>query len=220
MKKSKYIDHTLLKAFSTTSEIKLLCQEAIENDFKSVCVNPTHIELCKNELKDSDVLVCTVVGFPLGATLSAVKAYETRAAIEAGADEIDMVMNIGAAKEGNFELVYSDVKAVVEAAAGKTVKVILENCYLDESEIISACEACVKAGADFVKTSTGFGTHGATKEHVKLMKDTVKNAALVKAAGGVRTPEDLVDMIELGADRIGTSSGVKLIQGKKSEGNY
>ena len=183
MNYNKMIDHTVLKADTPLETVKRICDEAMEYGFASVCINPCHVAYCADYLKDSDVNVCTVIGFPLGANTSAVKAFETKDAIANGADEIDMVMNIGALKDKNYDLVRDDVKAVVEAAEGNCVKVILENCLLTKEEIVKACELCVEAGAAFVKTSTGFSTSGATPEDVKLMKDTVKGRCLVKAAG-------------------------------------
>lgn len=217
---NKYIDHTLLKANSTKAQILHLCEEAKEYDFASVCVNPTWVKTCAQALEGSDVMVCTVIGFPLGATTSAVKAFETKEAIANGASEVDMVINIGALKDQNYELVQSDVEAVVNAAEGKCVKVILETCLLTEEEIVKACELCVAAKATFVKTSTGFSTRGATVEDVKLMKNTVKDNCKVKAAGGVRCFADMEAMIDAGADRIGTSAGVKLMQKENVNSQY
>ncbi len=220
MEMNKYIDHTLLKADATYDKIETLCQEAKEYDFASVCVNSYWVKTCSELLKDTDVKVCTVIGFPLGAMSTKAKAFETSTAIEDGASEVDMVINIGELKAGHYDAVLEDIKAVVEAAKGNCVKVILENCLLTKEEIVKACELCVEAKATFVKTSTGFSTSGATVEDVKLMKDTVKNACLVKAAGGVRCYQDMVNMIEAGADRIGTSAGVKLMQNETSDGGY
>ncbi len=220
MKKSKYIDHTLLKPQSTKSQIEKLCQEAMEYDFASVCVNPCWVKYCASLLKDSDVMVCTVIGFPLGATTSQTKAFETRQAIENGADEVDMVMNIGALKDKNYDLVIEDIQAVVEAANGKCVKVILETCLLDDEEIVKACDCCVKAKATFVKTSTGFSTAGANPHVVDIMVKAVDGKCLVKAAGGVKTPEDMDEMIKIGANRIGTSSGVQLILKEDVKSSY
>lgn len=217
---NKLIDHTLLKADSTLSQIKKLCEEARTCDFASVCVNPTWVKLCAEELKDSDVKVCTVIGFPLGASTSASKAFETKDALANGAEEFDMVINIGALKDQNYELVEQDIRSVVEAAQGHCVKVILETCLLSKEEIIKACECCVNAKATFVKTSTGFSTAGATIENVKLMKESVHCACKVKAAGGVRSYEDLQKMVEAGADRIGTSAGVKLLQKENVNSSY
>lgn len=220
MELNKYIDHTLLKADATKEKILTLCEEAKAHNFASVCVNGYWVPTCATLLKGSDVMVCTVVGFPLGAMSSAVKAFETKHAIECGASEIDMVLNIGEMKAGNYDVVREDIKAVVEAANGTCVKVILENCLLTKEEIVKACELCVEAKATFVKTSTGFSTSGATFEDVKLMSDAVKGACKVKAAGGVRTYEDMENMIAAGADRIGTSAGVTLMNKETSTKDY
>ena len=211
MNYNKMIDHTVLKADTPLETVKRICDEAMEYGFASVCINPCHVAYCADYLKDSDVNVCTVIGFPLGANTSAVKAFETKDAIANGADEIDMVMNIGALKDKNYDLVRNDVKAVVEAANGTLVKVILETCLLTEDEIKKACELCVEAKADYVKTSTGFSTRGATIEDVQIMKAAVQGKAKVKAAGGVRTHEDMVKIVEAGADRIVTSAGCSLV---------
>mgnify|MGYP002617196068 CR=1 FL=1 len=212
MNYNKMIDHTVLKADTPLETVKRICDEAIEYGFASVCINPCHVAYCADYLKDSEFDVCTVIGFPLGANTSAVKAFETKDAIANGADEIDMVMNIGALKDKNYDLVRDDVKAVVEAANGTLVKVILETCLLTEDEIKKACELCVEAKADYVKTSTGFSTRGATIEDVRIMKEAVHGKAKVKAAGGVRTPEDMVKIVAAGADRIGTSAGCSLVK--------
>lgn len=212
MNYNKMIDHTVLKADTPLETVKRICDEAMEYGFASVCINPCHVAYCADYLKDSDVNVCTVIGFPLGANTSAVKAFETKDAIANGADEIDMVMNIGALKDKNYDLVRDDVKAVVEAANGTLVKVILETCLLTEDEIKKACGLCVEAKADYVKTSTGFSTRGATIEDVRIMKEAVHGKAKVKAAGGVRTPEDMVKIVAAGADRIGTSAGCSLVK--------
>ena len=211
MKRSKYIDHTLLKPEATQDPIEKLCQEAKQYDFASVCVNPYWVPFCKEELKDSDVKVCTVIGFPLGATSSASKAFETAHAIEQGADEVDMVMNIGELLAGHDQAVQKDIEAVVQAAQGKIVKVILETCLLNDAQIERACSLCVKAKADFVKTSTGFNSAGANTHVVEVMKQAVKGQAKVKAAGGVRNQADMDAMIAAGADRIGTSHGIELM---------
>lgn len=220
MKYNKFIDHTLLKANATQAEILQLCLEAKTYAFASVCVNPYWVVQCREALMGTDVKVCTVIGFPLGASASLSKANETRVALEQGADEFDMVINIGALKDKQDEVVLKDIQGVVAAAQGKTVKVIIETCLLSEEEKIRACELCVKAKAHFVKTSTGFSTAGATFEDVALMKKTVNGHCKVKAAGGVRSMEDMQKMIEAGADRIGTSSGVKLIQGLHANSTY
>lgn len=209
---NKYIDHTLLKADATLSEIEVLCKEAVDYNFKAVCVNPTWITYCKKALQASDVLVCTVIGFPLGANTSEVKAFETKDAIAKGAQEIDMVINIGRLKDKDYAYVLNDIKAVVAAAAGTTVKVIIETALLSDEEIAKVSEIVVEAKADFVKTSTGFSTSGATVRVVEIIKATVGDRALIKAAGGVRNQDDLKAMIKAGANRIGTSSGTKLIE--------
>lgn len=220
MEVNKYIDHTILKPETTKAQILTLCEEAKQFNFASVCVNPTWVATCANELKGTDVKVCTVIGFPLGATFKEVKAYETKLAIENGASEIDMVINVGAAKDQNWELVYEDIKAVVEAANGVLVKVIIETCLLTDEEKVKACEMAVKAGAHFVKTSTGFSTGGTTAADVALMRQTVGESVGVKASGGVRTAEDMKVMVEAGANRIGTSGGVSLVQGKENTTAY
>ncbi len=214
MKYNKLIDHTALKADTTKEVIDKLCQEAIENDFASVCVNPTWIEYCVEKLKGSSVNVCTVIGFPLGANTSEVKAFEAKDAIRKGADEVDMVINIGALKDGDDKKVYEVIKAVIDASDGKCVKVIIETCLLTDDEKVRACLAAKKAKATFVKTSTGFSTGGSTPEDVKLMKDTVGAELEVKAAGGVRSFEDMIAVVNAGATRIGTSSGVRLVKEK------
>ena len=217
MKDSKYIDHTILKAVATEDQILKLCEEASLYDFKSVCVNPTWVSLAKEVLHKTDVLVCTVVGFPLGANTIDVKCYETVKAIADGADEIDMVINIGRAKMGDFDYIEKEVKAVVDAANGVLVKVIIETCYLTDEEKVEVCKRCVAAGADYVKTSTGFGTGGATVSDVQLMYNTVNPHCLVKASGGVKTKDDFEAMKKAGAMRIGTSSGTSLCDRKDEE---
>ena len=205
------IDHTVLKPEATINMIETLCKEAMEYNFAAVCVNPYYVRLCKEILKDSKVKVATVIGFPLGANTKEVKAFETIDAIKNGADEIDMVINIGALKHKDYELVKEDIKAVVGAAKGKAiVKVIIETCLLTEEEKVKACELSMEAEADFVKTSTGFSTGGATIEDVKLMKSIVGEKLEVKASGGVRDLDSAKQMIEAGATRLGTSSGVKI----------
>lgn len=216
------IDHTALKANTTEEEIRVLCDEALTHQFASVCVNPSWVPLAASLLKEStEVKVCTVVGFPLGATLTEVKAFETTQAIQNGATEIDMVINIPMLKAGNQEAFQQDIQAVVEAAKGKAlVKVIIETCLLTDEEKKLACELSVKAGADYVKTSTGFSTGGATVEDIKLMRETVGPSIGVKASGGVRSLEDAQQMIEAGATRIGASSGVEIVNGLKSNSDY
>lgn len=216
------IDHTVLKAMATKEDVINICNEAKEYGFFSVCINPTHIELAKKELEGSNVKVCTVIGFPLGANTPEVKAFETKDAISKGADEVDMVINIGALKDKNYDLVERDIKAVVDAANKKAlVKVIIETCYLTDEEKKIACELAVKAGTDYVKTSTGFGTGGSTPEDIKLMRDTVGENIGVKASGGVRNEKDAIAVIESGASRIGASASVAIVNGKNSsEGGY
>ena len=214
------IDHTVLKAFSTKEDVIKICKEARDNGFFSVCINPTHIELVKKELEGSDVKVCTVIGFPLGANTPEVKAFETKDAIAKGADEVDMVINIGALKDKNYDLVYEDIKAVVDAANKEAlVKVIIETCYLTDEEKKIACELAVKDGTDYVKTSTGFGTGGSTPEDIKLMRETVGTEIGVKASGGVRNTKDAIAVIEAGASRIGASASVAIINGEDVSGS-
>ncbi|AJH77844.1 deoxyribose-phosphate aldolase [Heyndrickxia coagulans] len=206
-----YIDHTLLKPEATEKDILKLTAEAAQYHFASVCIHPYWVKLAARELAGTGVKVCTVIGFPLGATTTETKAFETKKAIGDGADEIDMVINIGALKSGNTEAVEADIRAVVEAAQGKLVKVIIETCLLTNEEKELACRLSVKAGAHFVKTSTGFSTGGATVEDVKLMRQTVGDKAGVKASGGIHTKAEAEAMIEAGATRIGASSGVKIV---------
>ncbi len=210
------IDHTLLKADATRDQIEKLCAEAKKYVFASVCVNPTWVKYSAELLAGTEVKVCTVIGFPLGASTSAVKAFETKDAIANGAGEIDMVINIGALKNGEYDVVRDDIKAVVDAANGTLVKVIIETCLLTDEEKVKACELSVEAGADFVKTSTGFSTGGATAEDIALMRKTVGPDLGVKASGGVRNLEDMKKMIENGATRIGASSGVAIMNGLTS----
>jgi len=208
---AKTIDHTLLKPTATAEQIRELCAEARANHFASVCVNPCWVPLVAKELNNSDVMVCTVIGFPLGANPTDIKVEETKWAVKNGAHEVDMVINIGALKGGDYKAVEEDIRAVVKAAGKATVKVIIETCFLSNDEKRIACEAAMKAGAHFVKTSTGFGTGGATVEDVKLMRKTVGDAMKVKASGGVRSYHDAIAMLDAGADRIGTSSGVSIV---------
>ncbi|MEQ9810679.1 deoxyribose-phosphate aldolase [Streptococcus jiangjianxini] len=220
MKFNRLIDHTLLKPESTQEQVDKLIAEAKEYEFASVCVNPTWVEYASEKLADTPVKVCTVIGFPLGANTSATKAFETKNAIENGADEIDMVINIGAVKDGNFDLVEADIAAVVNASGDKLVKVIIETCLLTDDEKVKACKAAVSAGADFVKTSTGFSIGGANVHDVALMRETVGPDIGVKASGGARSLEDVKQFVEAGATRIGTSSGVAIVQGELADGNY
>lgn len=210
-----YIDHTLLKPEATTDQIARLCAEASQYHFAAVCVNPVYVKDCARLLRSSaDVAVCTVVGFPLGANTTEVKVYEARQAIQDGAREIDMVINIGAVKSGNWDRVESDVQQVVTTAhaGGALCKVILETALLTDDEKVRVCQICEAAGADFVKTSTGFGPGGATPEDVALMRHTVGPATGVKASGGIRSYADLKQMVEAGANRIGTSASVRIMQ--------
>ncbi|KMY31298.1 deoxyribose-phosphate aldolase [Lysinibacillus xylanilyticus] len=218
---ARMIDHTLLKAEATKEQIEKLCAEAKQFNFASVCVNPTWVKNSSELLQGSDVLVCTVIGFPLGANTPAVKAFEAKDAIANGAQEVDMVINIGALKDKNYDLVQADIAAVVEAAKGNAlVKVIIESCLLTDEEKVKACELAVAAGADYVKTSTGFSTGGATAEDIALMRKTVGPDLGVKASGGVRSLEDMKKMIEAGATRIGASSGVAIMNGLIADSNY
>lgn len=215
------IDHTLLKPDASKQQIETLCQEARENKFFSVCVNPTWVRTSKELLKDSGVKVCTVIGFPLGATTTETKAFETKNAIDHGAEEVDMVINIGALKDKNDEFVENDIRAVVKEAKGRALtKVIIETSLLTTEEKIRACELAVKAGADYVKTSTGFSTGGATVEDIELMRKTVGPNIGVKASGGVRSTEDAENMMEAGATRIGASSSVAILNGLTATSNY
>ena len=211
MKKNKLIDHTLLKADAQEKDILKLCAEAKEYDFASVCVNPCWIETAKKALEGTDVMVCCVVGFPLGAMTTASKRAEAFNAVSTGADEVDMVINIGKLKDGDEEYVENEIRALKEAVGNHTLKVIIETCLLTDEEKVKACLCAKRAGADFVKTSTGFSTGGATAADVALMKKTVGDDMKVKASGGVRTKEQLEEMVEAGAERIGTSNGVALM---------
>jgi deoxyribose-phosphate aldolase len=221
MQLNKMIDHTKLGASITKAQIDQLVDEAKTYDFKSVCVNPIWVKYAKYQLKKTDVLVCTVIGFPHGTHSANVKAYEAVEAVKDGADELDMVINVNALKTKDYHTVLHEIQGVVKAALGRTVKVIIETCYLTPEEIVKASSLVLEAGAQFVKTSTGFGTYGARVEDVKLMKDTVKDQAEVKASGGVRTYEDALKMIEAGATRIGTSNGVDIMnkRGKSNDSN-
>lgn len=209
---NKYIDHTILKAFATEQDIIKLCHEALEYDFASVCVNPVNVSLASKLLAGSDVLVCTVIGFPLGANTIETKQAETIDAVNNGAEEIDMVINVAKAKEHNFDYLYEEIKAVVSCAQGKLVKVIIETCYLNDYEKVEACKAAALAGAQFVKTSTGFGTGGATVEDVQLMRENILADMSVKASGGIKNLSDLEKMVAAGANRIGTSSGIQIMK--------
>lgn len=208
------IDHTLLKADATEAQIAKLCQEAKEYGFASVCVNPGYVPEAAEALKGTDVRVCTVIGFPLGATSSEAKAAETADAIAKGAAEVDMVVNVGRIKSGNWDYVRSDIAAVVNAARGRALtKVIIETCLLTDDEKIRVCEIAKDAGADFVKTSTGFSTGGATAADIALMRKTVGPDMGVKASGGIHSTEEAIALIEAGASRIGASAGIAIISG-------
>lgn len=215
MKFNKYFDHTNLKPDATKEDICKLCEEAKQYDFASVCVNGIYTAFAKECLLGSDVKTCVVVGFPLGAMSTEAKAFETKKAVEDGADEIDMVIPVGLLKSGEYDSVYTDIKAVRDACEGKVLKVIFENCLLTENEIIKACELSVKAGADYVKTSTGFSTGGATVGDVALMKSHVGGHCKVKAAGGIRDYNTAAAMIDAGADRLGTSATIKIVSGRE-----
>jgi deoxyribose-phosphate aldolase len=217
---TSYIDHTLLKPDATRAQLEQLCAEAAEHQFSTVCVNGSRVELAYSLLEDSDVQVCTVVGFPLGAMDADAKRYETEVAVDLGASEIDMVMNVGRFKDGEHDYTVREIRDVVEAADDRVVKVILETCLLTNDEIAQACKLVTQAQAHFVKTSTGFGNAGATLEHVRLMRETVGQFAGVKAAGGVRNANDAQAMIEAGATRIGTSNGVAIVSGESANGSY
>lgn len=216
MELNKYIDHTLLKPEATKEQITKLCQEARQYDFASVCVNTCYVPLAKELLAGSDVKVCCVVGFPLGAMDTVSKAFEAKTAVANGAREVDMVINIGALKDKDYDYVTKDIAAVVEASKPAIVKVIIEACLLTDEEKVEACKCSMNAKAEFVKTSTGFSTHGATPEDVALMKKTVGNVCKVKAAGGVRSYDDAMKMIEAGADRLGCSAGIKVMEEAKA----
>lgn len=210
MKLNKYIDHTLLKPEASEAQIRALCEEALEYDFYSACVNSCHVPLACEMLAGSDVKVAAVAGFPLGAMSTAAKVFEAREAVEAGASEIDMVINVGALKEGRYEYVKDEISALADVCP--CLKVIIETCLLTDEEIVKACELAVQAGADFVKTSTGFSTGGATEETVALMRRVVGDKAKIKASGGIRTLADAEKFIKLGADRLGCSAGAQIME--------
>ncbi len=212
-KMADYIDHTLLKPEATENDIKKLCKEAVDNGFFSVCINSSYVKLAAREVQGTSVKVCVVVGFPLGVTTTAVKTYEAAEAVENGADEVDMVIHVGQLKSGNEQYVYDDIAGVVRAAKGKIVKVIIETALLSDEEKKKACLISRKAGAAFVKTSTGFGPGGATVADIELMREAVGPEMGIKASGGVRSAETARKLIKVGANRIGTSSGITIIQG-------
>lgn len=211
MKLNQYIDHTILKPAATAADVEAICREAVEYEFASVCVNTCHVRLVSRLLSGSPVKTCVVVGFPLGAMATEAKAFEAKHAVSNGAQEVDMVLNVGALKERNESLVEQDIRAVKEACGSALLKVILETCLLSDEEKERACRLAVKAGADFVKTSTGFSTGGATAHDVALMRKTVGPNVGVKASGGIRTREDALSMIEAGASRIGASASVQIV---------
>jgi len=212
MEYNKYIDHTNLKAFAKLEDIVKLCSEANYYNFKSVCINPAYIETAKELLKGTDILICTVIGFPLGQNTTDVKVFEITDAIAKGADEVDVVLNVAEMKNKNYDYILNELKEVVKAANGVLVKLILETCYLEKDEIIKACKLATEAKIDYVKTSTGFGTAGAKVDDVKLMKENISSNMKVKASGGIKTKEDFLKMIEAGASRIGTSNGVQIME--------
>lgn len=215
MKMNKYFDHTLLAANATRNEVEQLCKEAKEYDFMSVCVNPYFVPLAKKELAGSDVKVCTVIGFPLGQMSTKAKAFEANDAVKMGADEVDMVINVSALKEQDYDYVRNEIHEIKEACEGKLLKVILECCYLSKEEIKKASELAKEAGADFVKTSTGFGKGGAKAEDVKIMRETVGPDMGVKAAGGIHTLADFKAMVDAGANRIGCSHSIQIMEESK-----
>jgi deoxyribose-phosphate aldolase len=209
---AKYFDHTILKPAATVADVESICQEAIFYGFFSVCINPVHVKIVSDLLSAAEVKVCAVIGFPLGANTSDMKAWETKQAILDGADEIDMVINVGALKDKDYDCVENDIKAVVNVASGKIVKVIIETCLLEKSEIVEVCKIAKKAGAHFVKTSTGFAGGGANPEDVSLMKKTVGGDLQVKASGGIKSLADSEKLIAAGADRLGASAGVSIMK--------
>ena len=210
---NKYVDHTNLKAFASKKDIEKLCDEALRYNFASVCVNPYYVSLANELLIRSDVKVCTVIGFPLGQNTKEVKVYEAKAAIEEGADEIDMVINVAALKDQNYDYVKDEVKALREAAKDKVLKVIIETCYLTKEEIVIMTNICNEVGADFIKTSTGFGNSGASIDDVKLMNENKNDKLQIKASGGIKTYADAMNFINNGATRLGTSNGIKIMEG-------
>ena len=214
---SKYIDHTLLKATATEADIIQLCKEAIDYKFYAVCVNSCYVELCKETLKNASTKIASVIGFPLGAMDYLAKLSEARSAVINGADEIDMVINIGFLKDKKYNLVEDEIKKIKKSISNKTLKVIIETCYLTDEEKKIATQLCINAKADFVKTSTGFGTNGATVEDVKLMKAITQNTIQIKASGGIRDYETALRYIELGVTRIGTSNGIQIVSGEKGK---
>lgn len=218
---NSYIDHTLLKPTATKEDIVQLCEEAKQYNFFSVCINSCYVALAKQHLKDSDVKVCSVIGFPLGAMSTKAKVIETEQALKDGADEIDMVINIGFLKSKDFDAVWKDIEAVKSVMPNNVLKVILETCFLEELEIIKASELAIQSGADFIKTSTGFGTGGATIHDVKLMKSVSQHCnTKIKASGGIRNYKAAMEFIELGVERLGVSSGIAIMNGEQSNSDY
>jgi len=216
-----FIDHTLLKPTATKEDIIQLCDEAKQYNFFSVCVNSSYVNLAKQQLKGSDVKVCSVIGFPLGAMSTKAKVFETEQALKDGADEIDMVINIGLLKSKDFDGVFKDIEAVKKVMPNNVLKVILETCYLEEDEIIKSSELAIQSGADFIKTSTGFGTGGATIYDVKLMKSVAEHyETKIKASGGIRDYKTAMEFINLGVERLGVSSGIAIMNGEQSESDY
>ncbi|GAA4275431.1 deoxyribose-phosphate aldolase [Aquimarina mytili] len=211
---NQYIDHTLLKANATVEDIKKLCDEAKKHNFYAVCVNSYYVALANSELMHTDVKVATVVGFPLGSIVNQVKVFEAKKCIDQGADEIDMVINIGLLKSGYYKIVEDEIRAIKKAIENKVLKVIFENCYLTDEEKKVACKLSMNAGADFIKTSTGFGTGGATLEDIKLMKNEVQEDVMIKASGGIRDFQTAKQYIDLGVSRLGTSSGIQIVTSK------
>lgn len=220
MNLNEYIDHTVLKATATADDIVQLCAEAKEHKFYSVCVNSCWVPLAKQETAGSSVKICSVIGFPLGAMSTDAKVFEAKHAVGQGADEIDMVINVGYLKSGQNDAVRDEIRAIKQAVGTKVLKVIIETCYLEDAEKRLACTLAVEAGADFVKTSTGFGTGGATYEDAKLMLDTVAGKARVKASGGVKDAETAKKYVEMGVMRLGTSNGIKIVSGEKAGSGY
>lgn len=217
MELNKFIDHTLLSAIAGRKDIEHLCEEAITHQFYAVCVNSSYVKEAKTFLRDSEVKLAATIGFPLGASSSQAKIEEARQAVADGADEIDMVINVGFLKDGRLAEVEEEIATIKRTIGGNVLKVILETCYLSETEIRTACELSLKAGADFVKTSTGFGSRGASLEDIHIMKDVVKDKMQIKASGGIRDYDTAMQYIQLGVDRIGTSSGIKIISKNKEE---
>ncbi|MCF7567965.1 deoxyribose-phosphate aldolase [Sabulilitoribacter arenilitoris] len=215
-----YIDHTLLKPTTTKADIIKLCEEAIAHQFFSVCVNSCYIYLAKEHLKNSKVKVCSVIGFPLGSMSTQAKVAEAESALNNGADEIDMVINLGLLKSKDFDAVWKDIEAVKKIMPCNVLKVILETCYLEELEIIKASELAIQSGADFIKTSTGFGTGGATIHNIKLIKSVAKSTVKIKASGGIKDAKTALEYINLGVERLGTSSGIDIVTGKTSNLKY